>query len=86
MRKVYTYELKDRILTITFGDGGWVNVRSALVKPVKSKPGAVKRTSREVRQQGYNVVDRRWAQTSTPLLPAERRVGQTRILDLVEGS
>lgn len=83
MRKAHVYELKDRTLTLTFNENGWVNVRSALIKPVRSKPGAVKRTSRQVRQQGYSVLERRWAQTSTPLLPTERRIGKAYILDLM---
>ena len=83
MRKAHVYELKDRTLTITFNENGWVNVRSALIKPVRSKPGAVKRTSRQVRQQGYNVLERRWAQTNTALLPTERRIGKAYILDLM---
>lgn len=83
MRKAHVYELKDRMLTITFYENGWVNVRSALITPVKSKAGAVRRTSRQVRQQGYSVLERRWAQTNTPLLPSERRIGKAHILDLM---
>lgn len=83
MHKAHVYELKDRTLTITFNESGWVNVRSALIKPVKSKPGAVRRNSRQVRQQGYSVLERRWATTNTPLLPSERRIGKAYILDLM---
>jgi len=75
----YEYEVDDRVITITFSDSDWVHVRSALTTPVKSKPGAFKRTSRQVREQGFNPIERRWSQPKTPLLPSERQRGQSEI-------
>ena len=71
-----TFEAKagDRSLTLTYNPStGWINFRSALLKPKVAKPGAYRRFKRAVQNQGYNVHEGRWSQTSDALTAETKR-------------
>ena len=65
--------MSERTYSFKIGGGGWVNVRAALKTARRSRPGAKRKWSRDVRTQGYHIRDGRWSRVKDPLTETMKR-------------
>jgi hypothetical protein len=76
-----------RVLTWEQSGWDWLNFRSELKVPAKSRAGAWSKTSRDVRTQGYNLPEARWSRgNANPLSNVERVLCAQQVISKLSSS